>query len=66
MSRINEKMGLKPAGQRAMMKLPPTRAEAAALTAVQCPKCAKRGVRAVTLHGIPKYFCAYCSHLWIP
>lgn len=64
MSRINEKLGLKPAGKRSMMKLPASRAEAAVLTAIQCPSCARRGVRAMTVRGVRQYLCQWCSHLW--
>lgn len=64
MSRINEKMGLKPAGKRAMMNLPDDPAERASLTAAQCPKCRQRGVRQNKNHGIQQRFCSWCGHTW--
>jgi hypothetical protein len=45
MSRINEKLGLRPAGQRAMMRLPEDRAVRCALTATRCPTCGQTGAR---------------------
>jgi hypothetical protein len=63
---INEKLGLRPAGKRAMMKLPKDRARAVALTAATCPKCGQRGVRELTLHGQLKWCCSWCAHSWMP
>ncbi len=64
MSRINEKLGLRPAGKRSMMQLPKNRAEAAALTAAQCPRCQQRGVREATIHGQVTRFCSWCGASW--
>ena len=66
MTSINEKMGLKRAGKRAMMKLPKSLHERAALTATQCPDCGARGVMEFTAHGIVKRICTRCSHTWEP
>jgi len=66
MTSINEKLGLKRAGKRAMMKLPKTLSERAALTRAQCPACAQRGVMEFTAHGIVKRLCTWCSHTWEP
>lgn len=64
MTTINEKNGWKAAGKRSMMKLPASRAEAAALTVIQCPQCARRGVREVTVRGVRQFLCQWCSHIW--
>lgn len=64
MSRINEKMGLRPAGKRAFMKLPPNRADAAALTSAKCPECGRRGARPSKTKGRGWAFCSHCSHVW--
>lgn len=65
MSRINEKLGIKPAGQRSMMKLPPDRAARAALTAAKCPSCGRTGAReSKTQPGA--YYCTWCNTIWQP
>lgn len=61
MSRINEKLGLKPAGKRAYMKLPKGRAAAAALTSATCPTCGRTGQRESLIRGELKRFCPWCS-----
>lgn len=63
MSRINEKMGLKPAGKRAFMKLPKNRATAARITSAACPACGQRGARQ-SVKGADWLFCSWCSHSW--
>ena len=65
-SRINSRLGLKPAGKRAMMKLPPTRAEAAALTALKCPMCPFRWILDNVIHGRRMLMCARCNYSWYP
>lgn len=65
MSKINDKLGLKPAGKRAMMNLPSNRSEAAVITATQCPKCGARGVRASAMKDA-KFWCTWCNHRWSP
>jgi len=65
MSHINEKLGLKPAGQRSMMKLPDNRALRAVLTAAQCPACQHRGAR-ISKTQPGSFWCPWCAHLWVP
>lgn len=63
MSRINEKMGLRPAGKRAMMKLPQDRAMACRLTAAVCPSCGGRGAILSKVRGREGLFvCSWCNH----
>lgn len=64
MSHINEKLGLKPAGQRSMMKLPKNLAERNRITAAQCPECHRTGARALRSKGPAWVFCTWCSHAW--
>ena len=64
MTSINSKMGLKRAGKRAMMKLPPTRAAAAALTSAKCPVCQHTGARESKTKGPGWLYCTWCNHLW--
>lgn len=63
MSRINEKLGLRSAGKRAMMQLPKNREEAAALTALTCPVCGRRGQRVVTKQSAGR-LCPHCGFIW--
>lgn len=66
MSGINEKMGLRPAGTRRMMKrLPPTRAERTALTSAKCPACARTGARLSQMFE-GDYVCTWCEFRWTP
>lgn len=65
MSTINSKLGLKAAGKRAMMKLPPDRALRNRVTAAQCPnpKCGQR--RAHLSRSKPGWvFCEWCGETW--
>jgi ribosomal protein L37AE/L43A len=64
MSKINDKLGLRPAGQRNMMKLPKTGAHRAALTSAKCPACGQRGVVEHKLHGARTWMCTWCAHHW--
>ena len=67
MSRINDKMGLKPAGKRSMMKLPVDKALRNRLTAAQCPACEARGAYLSKVAGREGWFvCSWCSHAWDP
>jgi len=60
MTSINSKMGLKPAGKRSMMKLPPNRAEAAKITSAVCPECQHTGARASKTK--PGWlYCTWCN-----
>ena len=63
MSRINEKMGFKPAGKRSMMKLPPTLKERIKITSACCPECHRYQARPVPRK--PGWvFCFFCNHTW--
>jgi hypothetical protein len=65
MSSINEKLGIRPAGVRAMMKLPPTRDARSRLTAAQCPSCKNRGARE-SRRRPGWYWCSWCAATWDP
>ena len=45
MTNINDKLGLKRAGQRSMMKLPTDRTERNRITSARCPSCQRTGAR---------------------
>jgi len=63
MSTINEKLGLKRAGKRPMMKLPPNKIEAAKITSARCPICQHTGARpSKTQPGA--LYCTWCNHIW--
>jgi hypothetical protein len=65
MTSINDKLGLKRAGVRDMMKLPTDREERVALTAAKCPHCGNRGARASRM--TPGWcFCSWCGRRWDP
>lgn len=65
MSHINQKLGLKPAGQRSMMKLPPDRALRNRVTSAKCPACGQRGAYLSRVHGhAGRLVCSWCSHTW--
>jgi hypothetical protein len=65
MSRINEKLGIRPAGQRAMMRLPDDRAVRSRLTSAVCPACRQRGARlSAVVAG--DFWCSWCGHRWTP
>jgi uncharacterized Zn finger protein (UPF0148 family) len=65
MTSINDKLGLKKPGKRNMMKLPPGRRNAAALTSAQCPACHQTGARlSRTKPGW--LYCSWCAHAWEP
>ena len=66
MSRINEKLGLKPAGKRAMMNLPENRAKAAVITSAQCPACEARGQTRASQLSPGYLWCPICNHHWKP
>lgn len=67
MSRINENLGLPPAGKRAMMKLPTDRELRNRLTAAQCPACQRTGARLSQLRDRAGWFvCSWCNHFWEP
>lgn len=67
MSRINEKMGLPPAGKRNMMKLPTDRDLRNKLTAAKCPQCQLRGAILSKQRDRAGWFvCTWCYHSWEP
>lgn len=67
MTRINEKMGLRPAGQRRMMKLPQDRELRTRLTSAVCPSCGRTGANLSRLKGEQGWFrCSHCNHPWNP
>jgi hypothetical protein len=67
MSRINEKLGLKPAGKRAFMKLPDDRELRNRLTAAKCPACERTGARLSKLRNREGWFVfSWCQHAWDP
>jgi hypothetical protein len=63
MSRINEKMGFKPAGKRSMMKLPSDRELRARVTSARCPSCDRTGAR-VSRTQPGHLWCSWCSTTW--
>lgn len=64
MSRINQKLGLKPAGKRRQMKdvrkVSPV--DAKLLTSIQCPRCGHAWIVETVIHGKPTRMCAWCSN----
>jgi hypothetical protein len=64
MTSINDRLGLKRAGKRSMMKLPTNRAEAARITSAKCPNCQRTGARSFPRKGPDWVFCSWCSHAW--
>jgi DNA-directed RNA polymerase subunit M/transcription elongation factor TFIIS len=67
MSRINAKLGLKPAGKRSMMKLPDDRTLRNQLTSAKCPACERRGAILSTGRGrAGDFVCTWCYHTWTP
>lgn len=65
-NKINQKLGLRPAGKRKMMNLPKNRHEASALTSAQCPGCTQRGVIENAVHGRRLRCCTWCGNTWTP
>jgi len=64
MTTINEKMGLRRAGKRRMMKLPRNLEARNNLTSAQCPKCGRRGLSEYTTRGVQTRSCTWCHHQW--
>jgi hypothetical protein len=65
MSSINGKLGLRPAGVRAMMKLPADRALRNLVTAARCPACHRTGAMLLKARqGEPALMCSWCNHKW--
>ena len=65
MTSINDKLGLKKAGRRAMMELPHDRVKRIRLTAALCPACLRRGARLSRVHA-GWFVCSWCAHAWEP
>ena len=63
MSTINDKLGLRRAGKRTMMKLPTNKIEAAKITSARCPICQHTGARASKTQPGALY-CTWCNHIW--
>lgn len=57
MSRINEKLGLGPAGARKRMD---------SLSGVQCPNCPHRDVSANWVNRRWLWLCGWCGNTWTP
>jgi hypothetical protein len=63
MTTINDKLGLKRAGKRAMMNLPKTRSEAVKITSAKCPACTRTGARpSKTQPG--SLYCTWCNTVY--
>jgi hypothetical protein len=62
---INEKMGLRRAGKRSMMKLPADQELRTRVTSARCPKCQRTGAQLSRLR--PGFmWCTWCAHTWEP
>lgn len=64
MTSINQKLGIKPAGKRSMMKLPDDRRLRNAITSAVCPECGRRDQNLSKTEKTPHLFCTHCFHLW--
>jgi hypothetical protein len=64
MASINDRLGLKRAGRRSMMKLPKDRAAAAKITSARCPQCQRTGAILSPRNGPGWVFCSWCQHAW--
>jgi len=63
MTTINEKLGLRRAKKRAMMKLPEDRALRHKVTAARCPTCDRTGAYLSRLR-VGWLNCSWCGHTW--
>ena len=63
MSRINEKLGLRPAGQRRMMQLPKNLTARNKITSAKCPECHRTGANASKTHPGALY-CTWCNTIF--
>ena len=66
MSHINQKLGLRAAGKRPMMKnLPEDRALRNRVTSAKCPSCDRTGAHLSRLRGQEGWLvCSWCNHTW--
>lgn len=60
-NKINEKLGLKPAGKRAMMRGTGKTATAAALTSARCVSCGDPWILENVIHGALQRNCSRCG-----
>jgi hypothetical protein len=60
---INQKLGLKPAGQRSMMKLPADRVLRNRVTSAVCPGCQRTGANLSKLKA-GWLVCSWCNTAW--
>jgi hypothetical protein len=63
MSKINTKLGLKPASKRRMMNLPADRSERLDLLAARCPECEHAWHIQHVIHGVLLRLCGWCSRV---
>jgi ribosomal protein L37AE/L43A len=63
MTHINQRLGLKPAGQRSMMKLPKDRALRTKVTSAKCPACQRTGAQLSKLKA-GWLVCSWCEETW--
>jgi hypothetical protein len=63
MTSINEKLGLRRAGPRAMMKLPTDRALRNRVTAARCPTCQRTGAH-LSKRRPGWLVCGWCNDSW--
>lgn len=61
MTNINDKLGLRPAGKRSMMKLPKDRVLRNRVTSAVCPQCHRTGAQLSRLK-VATLFCTWCYH----
>jgi hypothetical protein len=62
MTTINDKLGLRRAGTRSMMKLPKNRIEAAKITSAECPACHVVGKAKISATKGPGWlYCTWCN-----
>ena len=57
MSRINDKLGLRPSGSRARLN---------SLSGVACPECHHHYVVSAVIHEVLRWSCGFCAHAWTP
>lgn len=66
MTSINDKLGLKRAGTRSMMKLPTDRTERNRITSAICPRCHAAGGARPSRTQPGALYCTWCNHIWAP
>jgi len=54
---INDRMGLRPAGERARLR---------SLSGIDCPQCGARYVVSNVIHHVLRWTCGTCAHGWSP